>query len=115
MGVIFWFSSIPGGSVPGRFAVVGHLGEYAILGALLTVALRSSGMRWRVAALLALAIASVYGISDELHQLFTPGRTCDPVDWLTDTAGAALGIAAVWALSRVVGGSRSRNAERTEN
>ena len=35
--------------------------------------------------------ASLYGISDEIHQIFVPGRTADPIDWLVDTCGAALG------------------------
>lgn len=42
-------------------------------------------------ALAALALASLYGVSDEVHQLFVPGRMCDPADWVTDTLGAALG------------------------
>lgn len=49
------------------------------------------------ALLAAILIASLYGASDEFHQLFVPGRLCDAADWLTDTCGAALGasIAAV--------------------
>lgn len=42
-------------------------------------------------ALAAVAIASLYGVTDEFHQSFVPDRACDPVDWLVDTAGAALG------------------------
>ena len=41
--------------------------------------------------LLAIVVASAYGVTDEFHQLFVPGRACDPVDWMVDTAGAALG------------------------
>lgn len=43
------------------------------------------------AVVLAIACASLYGITDELHQYFVPGRACDPADWLVDTCGAALG------------------------
>lgn len=36
-------------------------------------------------------IVSVYGIIDEIHQSFTPGRSCTVSDWLADTLGAFLG------------------------
>ena len=49
---------------------VGHFSEYLVLGA---------------------ALSSLYGITDEFHQIFTPGRSCDPMDWLVDTIAAALG------------------------
>ena len=38
----------------------------------------------------AVLIVSVFGMTDELHQHFTPGRTVDVFDWLSDTVGAAL-------------------------
>jgi VanZ family protein len=89
-GVIFWFSSRTGSQIPGRYSEIGHLGEYAIFGTLLYGALRASGVR-RGAILVAVAVASIYGITDEFHQHFVPQRTPDPVDWATDTFGAAAG------------------------
>lgn len=41
--------------------------------------------------LLPLVIVSAYGVIDELHQSFTPGRSCSPFDWMADTTGALLG------------------------
>ena len=38
------------------------------------------------------ALTSLYGIIDEIHQSFTPGRSCSVFDWFADTAGAAAGI-----------------------
>lgn len=38
----------------------------------------------------AVLIVSVFGMTDELHQHFTPGRSMDVFDWLVDTLGAAL-------------------------
>ena len=69
---------------------IAHFCEYTVLGALLANALRCH-MPLRRACLVAVACASLYGASDEFHQLFVPGRMCDPMDWLVDTAGAALG------------------------
>lgn len=92
-GVIFYLSSLPGSSVPGRYAVQGHLGEYAILGVLVLLALTGSGPAGR-AALIALIACSFYGISDEFHQSFVPGRTPDVLDWVADTVGATVGVSA---------------------
>ncbi|MDR3131058.1 MAG: VanZ family protein [Treponema sp.] len=36
---------------------------------------------------------SVYGIIDEVHQFFTPGRDCNLADWIADTIGAVFGAA----------------------
>ena len=90
MGVIFYLSSLPGDAVPGRFGYLGHFLEYALLGILLLVAL--SG-RTDAAGLLAASvmIASAYGITDEVHQAFVPGRMPELADWMVDTAGALAG------------------------
>jgi VanZ family protein len=111
-GAIFWLSSLPGSQLPGRFPPeVGHFGAYFILAALLYAALRANGRQGR-AILLAIVIASVYGISDEFHQSFVPMRTPDVADWVMDTFGASCGAAAVYALAtlraRKVSPSRDR-------
>lgn len=36
-------------------------------------------------------IVSLYGIIDEIHQSFVPGRSTSVFDWMADTAGAFLG------------------------
>ncbi|HSH41142.1 MAG TPA: VanZ family protein, partial [Arenicellales bacterium] len=41
---------------------------------------------------LALGLAVLYGISDEWHQSFVPGREPDVLDVLADGVGAAVGI-----------------------
>lgn len=102
MGAIFVGSSVPGSQVPGRFGSLGHFGEYAILGALLVLALTSPKR-----ALMAVALASAYGITDELHQLFVPGRCSDPVDWLVDTLGAMVGVYVATRIHRALRGRTS--------
>ena len=64
---------------------IAHTAEYALLGALLYRAVR------HVPA--ALLVASAYAVTDEFHQTFVAGRHGSPVDWLIDTAGAAIGVA----------------------
>ncbi|WP_138120885.1 VanZ family protein [Bathymodiolus heckerae thiotrophic gill symbiont] len=41
-------------------------------------------------ALSSLVFCSVYGMLDEWHQSFVPGRMSDINDWLADTVGAML-------------------------
>ena len=36
----------------------------------------------------------VFGALDEAHQLFIPGRTADPKDWVADAVGSVAGMAA---------------------
>ena len=38
--------------------------------------------------ILSIGITSLYGMSDEFHQYFTPNRSVEIFDWLADTAGA---------------------------
>ncbi len=37
--------------------------------------------------ILAMGVTSLYGMSDEFHQFFTPHRSVDVFDWLADTVG----------------------------
>ena len=78
---------------------IAHFCEYTVFGGLLANALRCH-MPLRRACVAAMACASLYGMSDEFHQLFVPGRMCDPVDWMVDTAGATLGSGIFYAVQR---------------
>jgi VanZ family protein len=66
-----------------------HFTEYAVFGWLIARALRDA-RGWQLHhALLAVALAGTYAVSDELHQRFVPGRTAAFGDVLIDTLGAA--------------------------
>ena len=80
-----------------------HAGVYAVLGGLCLLALRrtwSRGVGWLIAT--ATLLALVYGSTDELHQLFVPGRSADPYDALADGIGGFVGasLAALVPLAR---------------
>jgi VanZ family protein len=71
-----------------------HFAEYALLAVLWWRALRTR-MSARTAMFAAVAIASAYAATDELHQAFVHGRHGTPLDWLIDTAGATLAMVRV--------------------
>jgi VanZ family protein len=112
-GVIFTLSAQPGSRLPGGWSVQGHFGVYAVLGVLLWLALggRSAGVRGIV---LAIVIASAYGITDEFHQSFVPQRTPDVFDWATDTVGAAVGVMLAWYFAGALERRRARPATSGE-
>ncbi len=69
-----------------------HFTAYAVLGALLFQAfcfVRSK----RIRSAAAIGGAAVYAATDEFHQSFIPGRSCELRDILIDTGGAALAVA----------------------
>lgn len=67
---------------------------------------RALRARSRVAA--AVLIASLYGVSDELHQSFVPGRDPTVLDWLADTVGALIMACVILASWRWMAGSEDR-------
>jgi VanZ family protein len=94
---IFYLSSKNHIDSPGLFDFPGadkvvHGVEYGMLAALVSVGIRRSNKTVRAAVLLGApwVFAALYGITDEFHQWFVPGRSCDILDWLADTSGAGL-------------------------
>jgi VanZ family protein len=53
-------------------------------------------------------IASLYGMSDELHQLYVPGREGSLADLTADVGGAALGALFLAALSAMSAAGETR-------
>ena len=82
----------------------GHLVGYAVLG---VFAIRAfAGAKWSGvtggAAGRAIALCAVYGVTDEIHQMFVANRMPDVADWCADVAGAVLGVLTVLAVARVI-------------
>ncbi|WP_216831392.1 VanZ family protein [Alkalihalobacterium elongatum] len=86
-----------------------HFIAYFILGILVMNALRYSHLPLLRKVGLALLICILYAISDEVHQIFIPGRSGEVRDVLIDTAGASVGIGLYLAVGRLFGrwGNRS--------
>lgn len=75
-------------------SVVVHLILYGVLAVLLFRALTvNRAARWSTVAIV-VAFATLYGISDELHQSFVPGRSATVLDVVVDGIGAALAACA---------------------
>ncbi len=56
---------------------------------------RLRGVTW-TRVVIAIVLATLYGVSDEFHQLFVPGRSADRYDVLADCIGATMGAAIGW-------------------
>ncbi len=67
-----------------------HMVEYGILGLLLSWALVNSGIKRRLVFYVFL-IGLFYGITDEFHQYFVPGRIASLLDLTADGLGSLLG------------------------
>jgi VanZ family protein len=68
------------------------------------VVLRALARRWERVTLLtvlgAIVVAVLYGISDEFHQSFVPGRTSDAADVVADGTGATVAGGIAWLVAR---------------
>jgi VanZ family protein len=91
--VIFILSSIPGAELSGIQTpdYILHAVEYSVLGLLLCWWRVAAGEPVARAVTQAIIMGSLYGITDEFHQFFVPGRCMSVSDWLADTAGSAAG------------------------
>ena len=83
-----------------------HFSEFALLGFLVRLLMRS--YRLKRGGLLAWVSATLYAVTDEVHQMFSAGRGPSPVDVGIDSLGAATGVlfacAVLWLVMRRKGG-----------
>lgn len=122
MGIIFWLSSrtadessaqsgallewlisLFGDNIFTDFIVrkLAHFLEFTGLSLLFNIALYQTKKRKML--ITATALTSLYAVSDEVHQLFVEGRSCQISDWVIDTAGALLGTVGFLILFAIAG------------
>lgn len=110
MGLIFWFSSREAGQSAHQSEMIlkivraifgenafsdfivrkaAHFCEFALLAFLFNFALLYTTGKKHIP--LGIVLTSLYAASDEFHQLFVPGRSCQASDWLLDTCGGVAG------------------------
>ena len=110
MALLFYLSHQPSLETPMLFSgqdKVVHAAAYGVLGLLLLAAqpLQAQGYS-RQQAGISVLIASLYGLSDEIHQHFIPGRSSEVLDWVADTVGALIAASLLAWLSRALIGVR---------
>lgn len=103
MGVLYFLSSRTDlDGVPGQWDKLAHVGAYTVLGVLALRAFHgglNSLERWPTVGALVLTVT--YGVLDELHQGFVPGRDASGLDWAADVLGACLAMVLVTLLRAV--------------
>ena len=94
--LIFYLSSQSSiGRLPSPFAYLdklAHIGVYGVLSLLLYMAfINSPRSLWKShPVILSILFSVLYGLSDEIHQMFVPMRTAELADLLADCAGVGL-------------------------
>ena len=69
-----------------------HFTEYLVLG--VSTMLLFGEMR--LSGLIAWTVGAAYAVTDEFHQLFVAGRSCEVRDMCIDAAGVLCGVMVVW-------------------
>lgn len=99
---LYWIVLFVLTSLPGNISLdlnvsdkIEHFGAYGLLSFLLYLTLvfqKKYPFFANYPATFTLLFASFYGMVDELHQLFVPGRSADVRDWLADFLGSLLAV-----------------------
>lgn len=94
--LIFGISSIPAHQLSGKLILpdyILHIIEYLPFGFLVFRALKGSkgNLPFKKIFLFSICLAVLYALSDEMHQLFVPGRDASVWDLLCDSIGAVIG------------------------
>lgn len=80
-----------------------HFLIYVVLGNLsLLVVISYKGLKFSVRPLIAAAICLIYAASDEFHQYFVLGRSCELRDMCIDFSGAVTGILLLLLIIRLI-------------
>lgn len=69
-----------------------HISAYFVLGILIYSLLKEYRSHIKHLVIASIALSMLYACTDELHQMFVPGRSGEARDVLIDTAGAAAGV-----------------------
>lgn len=86
-----------------------HFFVYLFLGVFVINAFRRSGVRGYRCVVFALLICILYASSDEIHQVFVPGRSAQVMDVILDSVGASVGILVYLGFSKMIASSKILN------
>ena len=99
---VYWIILFVMTSLPSTMSIsvgvsdkIEHFGAYGLLSVFLFLALKFQSKYSVLSdypATFTIIIASLYGIIDEFHQLYIPGRSAEFYDWLADFSGSILAV-----------------------
>ncbi len=71
-----------------------HFIAYSALGSAIIIGLVRNREEWSKLKLMLIVvlIGALFGASDEFHQLFVAGRSCDFADWIADCLGISFSL-----------------------
>ena len=107
---IFILSSQAGDELPPLISGLDkllHALVFGVLGVLVLGSMKTSsrGVYTPGQALIAVVLVTLYGILDEFHQRYVPGRSAELLDIAADAVGGIIGVGIAWVLMK----SRARN------
>lgn len=89
-----------------------HFAEYGALGFLCASVGISFHIKPKINIPVSFAFSALYAVSDEIHQYFVPGRSCQITDIFIDSAGAFCGavmiVLIVWLYNRQIAKSNNK-------
>jgi VanZ family protein len=105
MAGIFYLSHTPGDNLPSSIAgmdKICHAGAYGVLAFTCIFALQPSiaGKSFLAPGIGIILFCFLYGVSDEFHQSFIPGRSPEWQDLVADAVGSTLVVLVWWLLLR---------------
>lgn len=100
--MIYWIILFILTSLPSGMAIttdisdkVNHFGAYGLLSVFLYLNLHFQNklkLFSKYPGIFTLLIASTYGLLDEIHQMFVPGRSAEFLDWVADFSGSLIAV-----------------------
>lgn len=110
--VVSWLYELLKIDLPnGTVRTIAHGCEFAALGFLMLNALRSLRSDFKVVS--SVIISFIYAITDEIHQLFVPGRAFQLTDLAVDLTGIVLGTTAFLILVKITEKRKSVVSDKT--
>lgn len=80
---------------------IAHFSVYTLFGVLLMALVIKTNVKYRWKMIIPLLIGLIYAISDEIHQVFSPGRTPKVTDIYIDMLGVLLGTLLVLLVTKI--------------
>ncbi len=100
--IIYWLILFTLTSLPASMAIVteigdkiSHFGAYGLLSVFLYLTMYFQDkfpLLKKYPGTFTIFIASIYGLLDEIHQIYVPGRFAEVLDWLADFSGSVAGV-----------------------